>query len=65
MTSTEILAARAHEAYERALEVIQGFGSSERTERLEVMHTPNTRHPVALSAYQADLVAALAEICAD
>lgn len=64
MPTTKTLSARAHTALEKATEVIAEHGSPESLEGLRniTVDRANTRSPHHLNAYQAELLAGLAEI---
>ncbi len=64
MPTTTTLAARAHVALEKAMEVAAEHGSAERLEGLQNITTEraNLRSPHHLAAFQAELFASLAEI---
>lgn len=65
MASTKIAAERMELAHRKAVEVVKTHGSPERVANLEAMDNPNTRRPQHLAAYQAELIASLAEMVED
>lgn len=64
MATSAIIAARTEQAHSRALEVVREHGPAERAERLDDITVGHavTRNPQHLAGFQAELVAALAEI---
>ncbi len=64
MASIGVLAKNAHDALEKAVEVVEEHGRPERLENLQNITIPyaTTRNPDHLASFQAELCAALAEI---
>ena len=58
------LAAQSHDAHERALAIVEDHGGPERVERLQAttVGMATTRNPQHLVAFQAEILASLAEL---
>jgi hypothetical protein len=64
MPTPSTLGAQSQLAHQRALEVIEDHGDPERVERLRTIPVPmaTTRNPHHLVAFQAEIIASLAEL---
>jgi hypothetical protein len=64
MPKAATLAAQSELAHQRALEVVEDHGDPERVERLQATTVPmaTARHPQHLVAFQAEILASLAEL---
>ncbi len=62
MATTAIAEMRMVQAHERAMRIVRKHGAEEIVANLENLDSPNTRQLAHLASYQAQLIAALAEM---